>query len=458
MIEKVEAYIVRKKRRTSPKVLSLIFFFVFGLSLVISMDFLVKFKRQKDLTEDEYNRSMYEMIGYVKNVNTQLNKLSVASSNKIIITTLADIWRQSNLAKENLANLPVKQDNMVGVSKFLAQLSDYSYYLIEKVASGKSITIEEYGNLNDLSNYANKLFYITSKIFSDLNDGKLKWDEVEEVANENLSDSSDINIYSISKTFQDYAGLIYDGAFSEHILNIKPKMLTGNIISEEDGKDKLKSIYGEENIESLEFMSEQVNNLELYYYTLKLKEEEDIKNVYLTKDSGYIYLIISDRNVAERNITEKKAVDIGKEYLEKLGINDMTDTYYFTEENMITINYAAVQAGIILYPDLIKIKIALDSGEVCSLEAGGYIYNHSERNIVENTLLEEDIKKAVNSNLEVKNIRKAIIPTDAKEEIFVYEIECMYDEKNYLVYVNAQTLEEEKILIMLETTKGVLTM
>ena len=458
MLEKIEGYINRKKRKVDRKVLSMLFFLAFGLSLVFGMDLLVRFKRQKDLTEDEYNRSMYEMIGYVKNINTQLSKLEVITGDKIVITTLADIWRQSNLAKENLANLPVSQDNMGNTSKYLAQLSDYSYYLIEKVASGKKISIEEYENISKLSDYANKLFYITSKIFDDLNSGNLKWDEVENVANENLKDSENINVYSITATFQDYAGLIYDGAFSEHIMDIKPKMLEGKIISKEEAENKIKEIYGEENVEELKFISEQMSNIVLYSFSLKLKGEELVKNLYITKDTGLIYLIISDKEVKEKKITEKKAIDIGKEYLEKIGITNMIDTYYYTEENMITINFAAFENDIVMYPDLIKVKIALDTGEVCSLEMQGYIFNHAKREKNENIKTKEEALSRINNNLKINSTRMAIIPTDAKEEILCYEFNCRYGDKNYLIYINAETLEEENVLIMLDTVNGTLTM
>ncbi len=458
MLEKFEGYIIRKKRKIDHKILSISFFFIFGIVVVFGMDVLVKFKKQKELVQDEYNRSMYEMVGYVKNVNTQLNKLKIASGDKVIITTLADIWRQSNLAKENLANLPVNQENMGNASKYLTQLSDYSYYLIEKVSLRKEISSEEYNNINNLSLYAQKLFNITSKIYEDVNSGRLKWDEVEKVASENLSEESDINLYSISKTFQDYAGLIYDGAFSEHILDVKPQMLSGNIISNADAENKIKGILGENGIEKLEYVGEVLNNIELYQYIIKIKDEPTDKNIYITKDSGLIYLMISDRAVLDKQITEKKAEEIGIKYLEKLGITNMESTYYYTQDNMMTINYASVINDVIMYPDLIKVKIALDTGEVCSIEAAGYIYNHKEREVNGMYDKESQAREVINKNLKIDSVRRAIIPTDAKEEVLVYEFKCSVEDKNYLVYINAETLEEEKILIMIETTDGILTM
>ena len=137
MIEKIENSIIRFKRNLDPKVLSLVFFCIFGFFTIFSMEMTNNFRRQKQLVQDEYNRCMYEMVAYIKNVDLELSKLQIISDKRLIISTLADVWRQSNLAKENLANLPIIQDNMGNTSKYLTQVSDYSHFLMDAVSRGK---------------------------------------------------------------------------------------------------------------------------------------------------------------------------------------------------------------------------------------------------------------------------------------------------------------------------------
>ena len=59
----------------------------------------------------------------------------------------------------------------------------------------------------------------------------------------------------------------------------------------------------------------------------------------------------------------------------------MMDTYYLSEDNTATINYAYKQDDVIVYPDLIKLKIALDTGEIIGFEAKGYLSSHRVRDI-----------------------------------------------------------------------------
>jgi germination protein YpeB len=125
---------------------------------------------------------------------------------------------------------------------------------------------------------------------------------------------------------------------------------------------------------------------------------------------------------------------------------------------MVTINYAAVQDNVILYPDLIKVKIALDTGEICSVECTGYIYNHVVRKNVSPSISEQEAKLKVNKAIKIKYSGLAIIPLESKEEILTYEFRGNVNDKEVLVYINANTGREENILLVLETPGGILTM
>ncbi|MDF2866194.1 MAG: germination protein YpeB [Clostridia bacterium] len=459
MIEQIENRILKFKRNIDPRVLSLIFFCIFGFFTIFSMEMTNNFKRQKQLVQDEYNRSMYEMTSYIKNVDLQLYKVQLTSDKRLIIATLADIWRQSNLAKENLANLPILQDNMANTSKYLTQVSDFSHFLMDSVSRGKEITKEQYEDIAKLNTSSTELLIITNKIYDDLNTGRLKWDEVEKSGNENLDENVAVsNINSISETFVEYEGLIYDGAYSNHIIEITPKSLSEKVVTQEEAKANLINIFGEKNIEYVNFTGENNNRLELYGFQLKLKDNPNIRDIYMTKKDGKLYLMISDKKVEEQKITVDSAKDLGEDFLKKIGIDNVVDTYYIITENLVTINYAAVQNEIILYPDLVKVKIALDDGEICSVETGGYTFNHITRDNISPKLTIEEAQSKINKNIKIESKNLAIIPTESKKELLVYEFKGTVNEKKCILYINALTGEEENILMVIETPNGSLTM
>lgn len=462
MLDKFEEKINKIKKKSNPKVVAVVAFMIFGAVAIFSMEMANNFKRQKQQAENEYNKAMYQAVGYIKNVQTELAKLQITNTTKLTTTTLASIWKQANLAKENFESLPVQQDAMANAAKYLSQLSDYSYTLMKQTVTEERITDKEYEDIKTLYGECKELANVMNSIYVDLNNGRIKWDELKKQGNEKLptvdTSTTVANIQNIGKTFQEYEGLIYDGAFSDHLMTTKPKSLSENPISVEEAKDNIIKIFGRDDIEYINAKEESSGRVELYHFDVKLKSSEFVRDVSMTKNDGKLYLMIGDRKVQQENITMNQAKKEGKAFLKKLGMDNLQDTYYLKTENMAIINYAAKQDDIILYPDLVKVKVALDTGEVCSVEAQGYIFNHITREQTKPKISLEKAKESLNKNIEVMSHDIAIIPTESKDEVLTYEFKGMVEESEFLIYINAETGLEEKVLMILETPGGILTM
>lgn len=462
MMDKFEKKIKEIKNKTNKKVVAVIAFMIFGAMCIFAMEMTNNFKRQKQQVENDYNKAMYQAVGYIKNVETDLAKLQITNTPRITITTLSSIWKQSNLAKENLESMPIEQNTFANTSKYLSQLSDYSYTLMKNVIEKSKLTDEDYDNIKIMQEECNKLSKVMSEVYQDLNYGRIKWDELKKIGNKKLSEleisSSVSNIVSIAKSFQEYEGLIYDGAFSDHLLDRNPKYLSNNEVTKEDAKNYIITLFGAEDIEYINEKEDTQEKISLYNFDVKLKSSEMIRNISITKNDCKLYLMISDRNVESENIVMNEAKRAGKEFLKKLGIEDAKDTYYLKTGNMAIINYAGTQDGIILYPDLIKVKVALDTGEICSVESQGYIFNHEKRENVTPKISMEEAKSSLNKNIEVMSEGLAIIPTDSKDEVLTYEFKGMVGNREFLIYINAETAQEEKVLMIRETPGGILTM
>ena len=69
---------------------------------------------------------------------------------------------------------------------------------------------------------------------------------------------------------------------------------------------------------------------------------------------------------------------------------------------------------------------------------------------------EDDARKVLNENIKIENTRLALIPTESKEEVLCYEFKGIIEDKEFLIYINADTLVTEKIYILLDTPGGTL--
>ena len=436
---------------------------IISIAIIIILAYLL-FKKNKEVqlvNTNLYNSNFYELVDYIQNVETYLSKSTISTSSTHSAETLTYLWREANLAQTYLSELPIQSQELENTSKFLNQVSDYSYALSRKNIKGEDLTEEELKNLEELHSYSLELENTLNELALELENGALSWKDLTKKDNGQFAQSvsSSLDIFDqLEQNFHEYSGLIYDGAFSEHLTSSNPKMIKGDEISEEDAAKKAKDFLGENNVSEISNLGANENaNILAYNFSIK---NNDGKTTYISisKKGGYVIYSSFNREIKEQKLNYEEANNKALEYLKQKGFDNMKETYYLAENGILTINYAYVQHDIIMYPDLIKIKVALDNGEILGIETTGYLSNHEERNLKTAKITKEEAKKKLNKNLNIMSEKMAVIPTEYKTEIFCYEFKGKIDDREFIVYINAETGEEEDILVIYNTPNGVLTM
>ena len=434
------------------------------LSLLVSF-IIYQNEKYIQVSENDYNQSLYELINYVQNVEIYLAKSVISTTPEHGAETLTNVWREANLAQAYLAELPVNTNELEKTEKFLNQVSDYSYSLSRKNIYNESLTQEELDNLNELYNYSVELENTLAQLSTDMESGRISWKQLTQKTNNAFAQQvSNISLDSFSnleENFHEYSGLIYDGAFSEHLTSKEKKGLTGEEVSEEDAKKVVENFVGAENIKEISLNGESENTEILTYdFSVNLQDGRDDNkmSISISKKGGHIVYMSYNRDINAESMNEEEAVAKAKEFLVSREIENMKETYYIKEGGMLTINFAYEQNGVIIYPDLIKIKIALDNGQIMGMETSGYLNSHYVRNIENPKITLEEAKKTLNKKLEVESEKLAIIPTEYQTEILCYEFKGKVNDKNYIVYINAENGREEDILLVVDTGNGTLTM
>ena len=421
---------------------------------------IVKDKNEaKTASQNTYNMAFYEVVDYVQNVETYLAKSLISSTPEHGAETLTNVWREANLAQAYLSQLPIESQELENTEKFLNQVSDYSYSLSRKNIYNESLTDEDLKNLKD---YSVELENTLNQLSEDINSGRIKWGEISNKVKtafaQQVSTSSMDGFSNLEENFHQYSGLIYDGAFSDHITNGEKKGLTGDDIDEETAKQKAIDFIGKDNVKDVENLGYSENaTIPEYNFSVKTNSEDSI-NISISKKGGHIVYMNSNRSVNAETISQEEANAKGKEFLNNHGIKDMKETYYLKQDGIVTINYAYVQNDVVVYSDLIKVKVALDNGEVLGIETKGYLNNHTQRDTSKVKITKEQAKKTLNKNLDIMSEGMAIIPTEFQTEILCYEFKGKVDDREFLVYINAENGREEDILIITNTPNGTLTM
>ena len=214
--------------------------------------FLYKKNNEVELaSRNLYNSNFYELVNYVQNVETYLAKSLISSTPEHGAETLTNLWREANLAQAYLSRLPIESQELENTEKFLNQVSDYSYSLSRKNIYNESLSDEDFNNLKELHTYSQELENTLNQLSDDLNTGRFSWGELTEKGTvafaQQVDNISKESFSNLEENFHEYSGLIYDGAFSEHLTNAEPKGLTGDDIDEDQAKEIAENFIGIEN-------------------------------------------------------------------------------------------------------------------------------------------------------------------------------------------------------------------
>lgn len=429
---------------------------VVGIIAVQGQSSTATLKRQ---LQYDMARSVENLSESLDNISTTLSKGIYAGSPQMMSFLSAKLWSDAASAKAELSTLPVASLHLENTYKFLSQVGNYSKSLSERYSEGEKISAEDRQNLLALSEYADKLSENMWTVQQKINDGRLSFEETgKDIGN---AEDGEEPLY-ITEGFTDfeegydsYPTLIYDGPFSDNIMEKQPELLKNTVyISAENALKKAQRVSGETELFRSDETDEQ-GKMPSYVFS-----KGDV-TLSITKQAGLLSYMSDYREVRERNITADEAVGKAEEYLSFLGINNMSYTYYEINRNVCTINFAAVQSDIIMYTDLIKVSVALDNGEIIGFDARGYITNHRQREITTPKLSASKAAEKVSEYLLIEEKRLCYIPSRGTSENYCYEFKCRSKEENggmpVLVYINADTGKEEEILLLKISENGTLT-
>ena len=426
------------------------------VAAVLGYLFLNQRKVYATTKENEYNMAFYEVVEYVQNVKTYLAKSMISKSAEHGAEMLTHVWREANLAQAYLGMLPIESQELENTEKYLNQVSEYSYSLSRKNIEGEALTDDDINKIKELYNYSNDLSNTLNEMADELNNGTLTWEDL--MKNTEGSDIAEVSTFDVvEENFHEYTGLIYDGAFSEHLTSTEKRGLTGDEIDEETAKQKAEEFIGKDKIKNTQ-NNGFVENGDIPVYRFEMTTNDDqLIGISISKKGGHVVLLNSNRDIGEEQIDEQEAIAKGKEYLTNKGFANMQETYYMKQDGFITINFAYKQGDVVMYADLIKVKVALDNGEIIGIETSGYLNNHYERNITTGKISIENARKQISANAQITSEGLAMIPTEWKTEKFCYEFKGKIENTDFIAYINAETGEEEDILIVTNTENGTLT-
>lgn len=402
-----------------------------------------------------------ELATGLSELDADLQKGLYATSPAMLSALCTQIFGKAMSAQMALGELPYGSVELEQTAAFLAKTGDYAAALSRTAAVNGGCTQDQREALRGLSSAAATLSTQVAALEADLWVGAATLDDVE-AAEARLSaadgEGQEVagTVYkTIEEDFPELPSLIYDGPFSEHIASRVPRMLENHPTVTQDEARLAAAKFLDLKPEIFTLTSAGAGKIPTYSFSAAVDGGEVYVEV--TQAGGLVMEVLSSRVAGEPVLSRERAVSQALEFLTQRGYPSMKESYFIDQGGVLTINFAAVQDGVVCYPDLVKVSVALDTGRVVGFESEGYLMNHTVRELPAFPVDEAQAKMVVSPELTILSHEMALIPSGGEYEALCHAFKCQTaDERHVLVYVNTQTGQEEKILILLEDESGTL--
>lgn len=429
----------------------IVFAVVLGvMAVVFSVLYAINMKNLNTTSvnlEKVYQRTFYDLVDSVNNTENKLSKLLATNDIDYANNLLQEINDNVTNAEIQLSYLPISMNGIPETTKFINQIGGYTNSLVKKTKTSQ-LSKEEKNKLNELYNSIYGIKINLQKVSNEINNGYVISKNID-VGKEDYNKFTK-EFQQIKALDQDYPTMIYDGPFSDAVLNKEIKGLNFEEVSKEEAQKVLENIYPNNN--KIDFVSESNGKFQTYDFNVELNNIKLYAQI--TKKGGKLLTVSAIRNGYEENKTMEEAIANSKQFLEKMGIENMQCVWNDKLQADAYLNFAPVINNIVVYPDLIKIKVDLSSGEIIGYEACTYYTNHTQRNISSATISKETAKSKIDDQYKIENIQLVLSPIEYEGEILTYEFKCSYKGSTYYIYINAKTGEYENILKVIETKDG----
>lgn len=395
-----------------------------------------------------HTESLYELNSVVDNLDTNLAKARVSNSKNEQVKLLADIAIESEMAETLLERLPVDTQFTQNITSFVNKMGDSAQSMLYSVASGKKLTDSQIATIEHMYKTNMELKQIINELTANCS-GK----DMLAAMRGKTDGLMYVTFGDIENNTIETPKEIHDGPFAENIKKVSAKNLEGlEEISSAQAEDLAAKYFDSYEIKKVRCTGETIaEQLSCYNVTMETKDGE--MTAQLSKQGGKVVEFNSYKDCSDKNFSVERCIDIAEDFLKSLGFKDMKAVW--TSENGTTcnLNFAYAQNGVVIYSDMVKVKVCEERGIVTGMEGLSYVLNHTERTLPAAKISRSEAKAKLHAGFENEASRLCVIPVNGGETL-CYEFYGTYGDNTYYIYVDAATGNEVEVFTVIGTKQG----
>lgn len=400
-----------------------------------------------------YRQNFYELTDNINEIETNLGKVSVSTSNSDLSRYMSNITKASSSAQSNITQLPIAHNTIDNTITFINQLNGYVYTLQTKLSSGTNLSLDDLDQIETLHTSSEEIKYELNKLSVLISSEE--YDIIDNIEDPNITSNKFSESWSgLNNDTIEYPTLIYDGPFSDSTTNKTIKGLSEKEVSQTQANEVLSNYFKDYKIE----YTGEVSGAKFDVYNFTLTKSNITYYAQISKRDGVLLQLNSNIESNKQDISLSDAELLATQFAKSLGFENVKAVWSTSSNNFAYINLTHIQDDVVLYPDLIKVKISQETGLVAGWEAKSWAYNHTTRSTLTPGIDLTKATMAVLQNMDIRSTRLCVIPGTYVGEILAYEFMCAYNGATYYIYIDANTGIQCNVLKVIPTDDGNLLM
>ncbi|WLR43756.1 germination protein YpeB [Bacillus carboniphilus] len=400
--------------------------------------------------ENNYQRAFHDLTFQIDQLHDQIGTTLAMNSKESLTPGLTEAWRITSQALNDVGQLPLTLMPFDKTEEFLSNIGEFCYRTAVRDLSKDPLSEEEYVQLNELYENAKEIQDELRQVQNTVLNENLRWMDVElALAESNTQETNSIidGFQAVEKNVEGYSENNF-GVTMTSLQNQKKgfENLKGSLIDEKQAKEVVKKFVKDVNSNDME-VTESGEGSDFPFYSITINNQEDGQEIYvdITKQGGHPIYVLNNREVDQKKLSLNEGANKALDFLKRHSFKSFDLFESSQYDNVGVFSFVKKEGEVRIYPEAVRIKVALDNGEVVGFSAKDYLSAQKDRNISKPTIQSDEARKAVNSNLDIQEERLGVIMNDIGEEILCYEFLGTMSSDTFRIYINAENGREEKV-------------
>lgn len=402
--------------------------------------------------ENHYQQSFHELAYYVDKIHDNLGTSLATDQTSNSLPQLAEVWRLSNQARDDIGKLPLGLMSFSDTSSFLSKLGNFTYATAVKNPTQSGLNNQNYKQLEALYTESSKVEKDLRNVQDTIVTKHLKWTDVQAaLQSKNPRDNQIVD--GLETVNQKVAN--FDKNWQPTVNNPmedlkKLNAVRGTSINKGDAISKVKNFIGITSNNKVDV--QKIGNGAGYNaFNLMFNNpgKDDSITAAVTQKGGHIIWFMKQRSIASQDLSLNQAVKKAAVYLNQKGFKGYEEVLSDQYDNIGVISFAKKINHVLVYPDSIKVKVALDNGEILGFDQTEHLITEiSKIPSLKPKLTAKEAQKGMRGSMKVEKTKLVIYKNDQSKDVLCYEFLTTKGKDTYRIMVNANSGLQENVNLL----------